>query len=152
MCGGIGFKLTQISESELETYYSQSQLDSFRSAGSAVSYFWDTKPVLPVSTENETHLVKWGNRDAHIPLPKTGWAKIESVTDGKWRYYNPQFITIPAIRGFEKGVWFDIAGNGIRGIVVKKGDVKRAYMLTQKADNAYLKLTHHTRQPIETYS
>lgn len=149
MCGGIGFKLTQIPESELETYYSKSQLDSFQSAGSAVSYFWDKIPVLPVMTENETHLVEWGNRDADIPLPKTGWAKVESVENGKWRYYNPQFITIPAIRGFEKGVWFDITGKGIRGLLIEKGDVQRAYMLTQKADSAYLKLTHHARQPIE---
>lgn len=149
MCGGIGFKLSQIPESELETYYSDSQLDSFRTTGTTVTYFWDTQPVLPIIVDNKKHLVEWGNRDATIALPKTGWAKIESIEKGFWEHLHPQFVTIPAIRGYEKGVWFDITGNGIRGIVVEKGDVKRAYMLTKQADLDYVKLTHHTRQPIE---
>ena len=149
MCGGLAFQLSQIPKSELSQYFPENKIQKFEENGEGLTFYWDENPVLPVVIDNTAHLVEWGNRSGKDNLPRTGWAKLESINEGKWRYLNPKSIIIPAIRGYEKGVWFDINGQGLEGISVNKENIRRIYMVTKPASNDYIKLTKHNRQPIE---
>jgi hypothetical protein len=80
-------------------------------------------------------------------LPKTGWAKLESVQKGTWKWLQPESVTIPSVQGFEKKKWFKTPG-GIQGIKVKYKDQTRVYMLTAPATKNYLRLTGHERMPL----
>jgi len=149
MCGGIVFKINQISKKELARYYSQQEIKQIKKTGQAQSFFWSKKPVLPVKKDQKVELYDWGNRQKEINLPKTGWAKQESINDGKWAYLKPEFVNIPVERGFEKGVWFEPESKEFQGLVVEKDDQKKVYMVTKPATPQYLKLTKHNREPVE---
>ncbi|MFH1668014.1 MAG: hypothetical protein ABH884_03270 [Candidatus Komeilibacteria bacterium] len=143
MCGGVGFRIERISENELRQFYSPDELKEIKNNGQATSFFWSAKPVLPVQEKNEVRLYNWGNRDKEIKLPTTGWAKQESLKQGKWNHLEPKIVNIVAEQGYEKGVWFKIK-KGLKGVLVKN----RVYMLTQPADHDYQELTKHDRMPI----
>lgn len=109
----------------------------------------DRVPVLPVWKDSEFLIVPWGNRDDKgSRLPQTGWAKMESVELGKWKYLKPEEVVIPSIFGLEKGVWFGIT-EGMKGILVndEQGNCY-VYMLTQPASHYYHVMTRHDRMPI----
>ncbi len=147
MCGGITFKLDDISEEELAIFFMPDELAAFRAMGYAETFFWSRRPVLPASLQpHEIHLYDWGNREKNIDLPRTGWARIESIDAGKWDCLHPKPIIIPAQRGYEKKVWFDIAG-GIEGVLVEKDGIVRAYMLTIPSSKEYEAKTKHNRMP-----
>jgi len=95
---------------------------------------------------NDIHLYDWGNREKEVDLPKTGWARSESLAEGRWNYLHPKPIVIPAELGYEKKVWFDIWGT-IEGVLVEKNGVIRAYMLTVPASAEYQAKTSHDRMP-----
>ncbi|MDD2752886.1 MAG: hypothetical protein PHN59_07105 [Candidatus Omnitrophica bacterium] len=149
MCGGIAFKINKISKKELARYYSEKEIEKINKTGEAQSFFWSKKPVLPVEKDRKVGLVDWGNRDKEIDLPKTGWAKQESINDGKWQYLNPEFVKIPIERGFEKGVWFEPKSKNFQGLMVAQDKIKKVYMITKTASPNYLKLTKHNREPVE---
>ncbi len=149
MCGGIGFQLSKIPKKELKKFYSQKEMEKFSKTGEFQSYFWAPQPVLPIEKEGEVQLMLWGNRNDELKLPKTGWAKIESLEDGKWAYLHPEYVKIPAARGYEKGVWFEIKSGSLKGVVIEKDDQSRVYMMTKPAEEGYEKLTKHNRQPVE---
>jgi hypothetical protein len=102
--------------------------------------------VLPALLGDELHLFDWGNRDETLKLPKTGWVRAESLEAGKWKYLKPIEVIIPALYGVEKKVWFGI-DHGIRGFLVRRGDVQRVYMLTVPPTPEYQTLTGHDRMP-----
>ena len=91
----------------------------------------------------------WGNKDKDLKLPKTGWAREESVKQGKWNWLDPEFVDIPVDKGYEKKVWFDLP-EGTKGVLVKSKDKKeeRVYMITKEASDKYEKKTKHDREPI----
>lgn len=147
MCGGIAFATSKIPKKELKKYYGQKEIEKFDKNSVVESYFWDPHPILPVEKDGETKLVMWGNRSDELKLPKTGWAKKESVEDGKWAHLSPGFVNIPVVRGYEKGVWFDVKSGNFRGIEVEKDGERRVYMMTEPAKPEYIKMTKHNRQP-----
>lgn len=147
MCGGVGFKTKNISDQELARFYSPELIKRFKTAGRIESFFWNKEPVLPVKTKKGTQLILWGNKDENIKLPKTGWAKNESLKIGKWNYLKPEPVDIPIDSGYEKKTWFDFK-DGTKGIVVKKDNNERVYMVTKEADDKYIKETGHNREPI----
>lgn len=148
MCGGVGFNLSDIDEENLFQFYNEEEIARFKKEGIGMSFFWDREPVLPVIEENKrARLVSWGNRDKNVNLPKTGWAKIESVTGGKWNYLHPKDIIIPAVKGYEKGKWFSIE-KGIKGIKVSKDSIEKVYMITKEASPEYAKNIKHNREPL----
>lgn len=146
MCGGIAFIFNDIPEEELSKFFLPEELAAFRAMGYAESFFWARRPVLPVMQASVTHLYDWGNREKDVDLPKTGWARIESIDAGKWKHLHPTSIIIPVKRGYEKKVWFDITG-GIEGVLVEKNGILRAYMLTVPASKNYEAETKHDRMP-----
>lgn len=149
MCGGLAFPIKRIAENELEKWFTPGEFTEIKKKGIATTYFWSKKPFLPIEKDGEVHLVAWGNRDKNIKLPPTGWAKQESIDEGKWFYLHPQEVTIPVVQGVEKKVWFDVPSGAFRGIIVEKDGEPHAYMMTKEASPEYLKLTGHDRQPIE---
>lgn len=148
MCGGIGFKLSKINKSQLKDFLSEEEINKAEKCGELRSFFWSKKPFLPVSSDNETRLLEWGNRDKTVELPLTGWAKEESINHGKWDHYGPQYVKIIAETGFEKGKWFQINGAGIMGIKIRSGDKERVYMVTKASSQKYQKMVGHDREPV----
>lgn len=146
MCGGIAFKLSKVPKSELARIYGKEKAALLAKRNEAESRFWDERPVLPVIEGGQINLYDWGNRDKNIGLPKTGWAKDESLRAGKWDSLKPQDVTIAAEKGCEKGVWFETPG-GISGIKVTEGKEERVYMVTKTASEGYRQKTGHDREP-----
>ncbi|OGQ45785.1 MAG: hypothetical protein A3I05_08750 [Deltaproteobacteria bacterium RIFCSPLOWO2_02_FULL_44_10] len=55
-------------------------------------------------------------------------------------------MLIPAKRGCEKKVWFDL-DKDIKAVLVQKDGMERVYMITEAATSEYKKLTKHERMP-----
>jgi len=77
-------------------------MKKFKTSGRIESFFWEKNPVLPVKTKKGIQLKLWGNKNEDIKLPKTGWAKKESLAIGKWDYLHPEIVDIMADSGYEK--------------------------------------------------
>jgi hypothetical protein len=149
MCGGVTFRLGDIPGEELERFFLAEELAAFEAMGRAESFFWARRPVLPIRATGQAGVVRlcdWGNREKGIALPRTGWARMESLDAGRWRHLSPAGIEIPAERGCEKKAWFEIAGT-IAGVLVERDGVARAYMVTVPATPEYQARTGHDRMP-----
>lgn len=157
MCGGVIFPYKKEYREALAQYYSPAELDEFERTGQVRSLYWQRgEPVLPAvpaaedrepDREPEPEVLRWGNRDKEAPFPQTGWARVDSIESGKWAYMHPEPVLIPVTHGVEKGRWFKI-DNGIKGVVVRKGEERRVYMLTADATPEYLEATRHARMPV----
>lgn len=148
MCGGVGFKIKNISEEELKKIFINEEIDLFKKRGEAYSFYWDELPVLPVKIKKQIKLICWGNKNESIKFPKTGWAREESIKSGKWNYLNPEIVDVPINQGYEKKIWFDMP-SGTKGILThnSKGE-QRVYMITKEADKEYVSETKHNREPL----
>jgi hypothetical protein len=146
MCGGVRFTYEPALEPALAEVFTPEQLARARESGVVETVFWQPRPVLPALVEGELRLFDWGNREEGVKLPKTGWVRMESLEAGKWNYLKPKEIVIPAFQGVEKKVWFGIE-HGIRGLLVRRGDLARVYMLTHPPTPEYRSLTGHDRMP-----
>lgn len=148
MCGGIAFKLNKVSKKELTEFYGENKAKKLleNKNSFAYSFFGDDNPCLLVG-KNNSHLIRWGNKDDKL-LPRTGWAKIESIKENKWEKYNPKTVYINAEKGYEKGVWFDT--KGFMGLLVNMGKKEVAYIITKKSGEDYYRMTKHHRQPVES--
>jgi hypothetical protein len=153
MCGGVIFPFKREHRAMLEQFYSDQQIQEFEQTGAVRSVYWSKgAPVLPAVLEEagpgaEPELFLWGNRDKDVKLPQTGWAKLESIEEGKWAYLRPSPVVIPVTHGVEKGKWFTI-DRGIRGLLVARGGLQRVYMLTEEADPEFVSVTGHPRKPV----
>ncbi len=147
MCGGIRFTYDAALEPQLIAIYPAERLAQFRTAGLIETTFWQPRPVLPLLLDGALALLDWGDREGKLSLPKTGWARQESLDAGKWDALRPQPVTIPARQGVEKGVWFGI-DRGLAGVVVERRGERRVYMLTVPPTDDYRRLTGHDRMPL----
>ena len=147
MCGGVGYKPKNISDEELRKYYSPELIKRFKTTGRIESFFWHNNANLPIKRKNKIQLKLWGNKNDNLRLPKTGWARQESLQAGKWEYLHPELVDIPVDSGYEKKTWFDFS-NGAKGLLVKKGEEERVYMITMEAGEEYKKETGHNREPL----
>jgi len=147
MCGGVVYNLERVPEEDLEKFYSKEQIAYFKKKKMISSFYWDKSPVLPAEIDGQIRLFDWGNRDKNASFPETGWAKNETIEEGKWKWLHPKKVKIPVNRGCEKKVWFDFK-NGTNGILVGQDSDKRVYMITEKADKKYLEETNHDRMPM----
>jgi len=152
VCGGIASDINKIPQGELKKYFSSEEIAKLKRLGVFEGFYWAKVPVLPVDKDGRVELVGWGNREGVEGMPKSGWAKQESVENGKWLYLKPATVKILANRGYEKGKWFDIKSGGLKGLLVDKNNKERVYMITKPADEQYLRMTRHDRQPIEIKS
>src|SRR5262245_14518824 len=128
MCGGVIFPYRKEYAETLAQLYSRANVEEFERTGQVRSLYWQRggEPVLPVLTQGEDgepdlyELLLWGNRNKEVSLPETGWARLNSITAGKWDYLKPEQVMIPVTFGVEKGRWFKI-DNGLEGVTVQRG-------------------------------
>lgn len=147
MCGGVGFKIKNIPEEELKKYYSKDLIQRFIKVNRVESFFWQKDPVLPIKSKQGIQLKLWGNKDKDIRLPKTGWAREESLGEGRWDYLEPEMVDILVDSGYEKKTWFELP-SGTKGAVVKRGGEERVYIITREASKKYREETGHGREPL----
>jgi len=148
MCGGIGFNFKRISLQDLAEFYTPLEIAKFCETGRVESFFHQKNPVLPIEVEGQVKLRPWGNRDPKAPLPKTGWARAESLSAGKWNHLHPQEVKIVAEVGWEKGIPVEFEGGLLKGVAIREGDNEHIFMVTQEASQEYLEKTHHDREPV----
>ena len=117
MCGGV---LYNFNDQEIRTY------------------FPNPKAMLPVLTKSsEVLLIPWGRRKEQAgSLPKGGWARLESIREGRWDRWFPRSVKLPITRFMEKDIegeshWFDLTkGQWIQGLIAKAGEEQRVYVVT----------------------
>lgn len=146
MCGAISIQYDPALREELSQFFSDAEIQSFESKGEIVFAYWDKRPLLPVRQGKTLRFIDWGNRDPNLPLPQTGWARLESLLAKKWDRLKPKVVLIPAQRGCEKKVWFEL-DKDIKAVLVMHEGVERVYMITEAASAEYESLTRHERMP-----
>lgn len=146
MCGAVAIKYDSAMKEELTKFFTAAEIARFETNGEIVFAYWDKRPMLPIRKGKEICFIDWGNRDEKLPLPKTGWARLESLLEKKWDHLKPKVVLIPAQRGCEKKVWFDLTAD-IKAVLVQKDGVERVYMITEAATAEYKELTKHERMP-----
>ena len=156
MCGGVIFPYHKEYQDILAEIYPADDLKAFEASGRVRSLYWQkSDPVLPVLPESEgaaletatPQIMLWGSRDKDAPFPNTGWARLESIEQGKWRHLKPRPALIPVSFGVEKGRWFTIK-HGIAGLIVERDGQERIFMLTREASPEFLEATRHDRMPV----
>lgn len=159
MCGGVIFPYREEYHDMLAELYPAAELKKFESDGRVRSLYWQKPaPVLPVVPEAGDNgvaaleaavprLMLWGSRDKDAPFPNTGWARLESIEQGKWRHLRPRPALIPVSFGVEKGRWFTIK-HGIAGLIVERDGEERVFMLTRQSNPEFLEATRHERMPV----
>lgn len=124
----------------------------------------DENPQLPMLRKDGS--ICWGPwgkafTEARRDIPAGGWARLESIRDGKWKRYHPVSVKIPATAFMEKNakgeaVWFPLAsGIMIQGAAIETknqimtaewGDKDvRVYVVTMPADDTVRPV--HDRMP-----
>jgi hypothetical protein len=101
-------------------------------------YFPSPKAALPVRLKTgEVAWRPWGRRESEpAPLPQGGWARLESIKNGKWERYAPRAVLIPVQRFMEKdragrSHWFDVPADAmIQGLLAVSGAEERVYVVT----------------------
>lgn len=147
MCAGISFHIDDINPKELDRFFTRQEFEKQRKGDQVHTMFWQDKPFLPVDEPDGVKLCEWGNRDRMSKLPKTGWARLESIQDGRWDWLKPQKIWIPSLMGYDKKKWFKTP-QGLTGVKVRYHNLTRVYIVTTKADRSYVDLIGHDRMPV----
>jgi hypothetical protein len=109
----------------------------------------DRAPKLPVWRDGQLQVVRWGNgRGQSRFLPRTGWTWSSTLQEGGWQGSGAIPVDIPAMLGFDGGVWFNIS-QGIRGILVPdEHGIAVAYVICEPASHYYEIMTHRQRMPV----
>ena len=147
MCAGLSFHIDHINSHELDRFMTGQELLDARKGDHLQVFFWQKKPFLAIDEDDGVHLYEWGNREKNLKLPKTGWARLESIRDGMWDWLSPKVVRVPADFGYEKKKWFRTP-QGVKAVKIRYNNIIRVYLLTMKADQEYLQYTGHDRMPM----
>ena len=101
-------------------------------------YFPNPKARLPVKRRNGgIELLPWGRRKKQAGnLPLGGWARLESIYEGRWDRWHPTPVKLGVSQFMEKDIegssrWFDITpGKWIQGLVAHWDKERRIYVVT----------------------
>ena len=101
-------------------------------------YFPNPKAKLPVIQKSgDRVLLPWGRRKEQPGhLPPGGWARHESILEGRWDKYFPVPVKLDIQQFMEKDIegkshWYDITkGKFIQGLVARDGQEQRVYVVT----------------------
>lgn len=115
-----------------------------------IVHFTESLARLPVQMKTQdVKFIPWGRRKGETGrLPLGGWASHETIKQGKWDYYLPKFVKIPAVKFLEQDFegklqWFDItAGHWLQGIFLQQGNEQRIYIITftpETPESTYLR-------------
>ena len=105
-------------------------------------FFPNPKAVVPVLQKGAgTLLLPWGRRKAQLGvLPPGGWARLESIYDGRWDRYFPTPVKLPILQFMEKDIegvsrWYELSpGQWIQGLVAREKYEQRVYIVTVEPD------------------
>lgn len=132
MCGGLIFK-TNKNEQFITAYFPRPY----------------TK-IYGVNRELKIIEAYWGKRDEiefkDINMPKTGWARIESLEKGFWNKFEYTKVLIPAYKYMEKDKtghshWFMLNENEfIEAILIVKENLNFIYIVTVPSTEEYSKI------------
>lgn len=111
-------------------------------------YFPNPKACLPVKKRGGgVELLPWGRRKNQAGnLPLGGWARLESIYEGRWDRWRPIPVKLGVSQFMEKDIegnsrWFDITpGKWIQGLVAHWDNERRIYVVTitpETEDAAY---------------
>ena len=138
MCGGV----------QVSSRYTRDQV-------AARIYFPNPKAQLPVLIGGAIEWLPWGRRREQAGHgPAGGWARAESVTEGKWVKYHPVEAVVVVERFMEKDEarashWFERDGSGellIDALVIGTDDDRRVYIVTSAPPEAFAWV--HDRWPM----
>jgi hypothetical protein len=110
---------------------------------------------VPVWDGEAWQWCQWGKRrgeDAEIDVPLTGWARLQSLKEGKWNHYQPKRVRIPAVRWMEKDAqrnshWFEVPPErALLGVQIEKAARRFVYIVTRPAEAVYAEV--HGRMPL----
>lgn len=102
-------------------------------------YFPSPKAALPVTKKSgEIEWVTWGKRkEENAPyFPNGGWARLDSIKEGKWQRFHPTPVLLPVNSFMEKdhekvSHWFDMKPHEvIQGLLTVHDDIARVYVVT----------------------
>lgn len=101
-------------------------------------YFPQPGAELPVRLHGgDTALLTWGRRDQEPgALPPGGWARLESIKQGRWDRYFPIPVRLILIAFMEKNRqgrthWYPlVSGTFVQGLVATEGEERRVYVVT----------------------
>lgn len=102
------------------------------------TYFPNPKACLPVrKKDGGVELLAWGRRKSQAgTLPLGGWARLESIHEGRWDKWFPRPVKLMVSQFMEKDIegishWFDLTkGKWIQGLVAHRGSERRIYVVT----------------------
>lgn len=105
---------------------------------SHIVHFTNANARLPVNIKNQPiNLLPWGRKNNETgEAPLGGWLDVNSLREGKWNYFFPKPIKIPALKFLESDFegklnWFDLTrGQCIQGALIQDGDIQRLYIVT----------------------
>ena len=118
---------------------------SFQAAGQIIkTFFPNPKARLPVlGRDGDIIMVPWGRRDNQPgSSPQGGWARLESIREGRWERYHPQPVKIAVDTFMEKdssGIshWFEVLpGHYIQGLIAKDAGFTRLYVVTTQDEKS----------------
>ncbi len=117
MCGGVKYK---------------------HEGRTVTSYFPNPKAALPVVLKSGGHaLLSWGRRKEEAgELPPGGWARLDSIKQGRWDRYDPQPVRLAVGEFMEKdhtghAHWYPVdAGQWLQGLIATYGEEQRVYVVT----------------------
>lgn len=117
-------------------------------------YFPSPKAALPVlKKDGDIEWVIWGKRkEEDAPqFPNGGWARLDSIHEGKWQRYQPKPVLLPIQSFMEKdhdkhSHWFDLKPDELlQGLLTIQNDQPRVYVVTTDTPAEYSYI--HDRWP-----
>ncbi|TAK76888.1 MAG: hypothetical protein EPO11_03490 [Gammaproteobacteria bacterium] len=101
-------------------------------------YFSGRKAMLPVQSRyGELQLVTWGRRQQEeSEMPLGGWARLDSIHNGKWDHYLPKPVRLPIEKFMKMDYegrthWYEVVkGQWIQGLLAREGEEYRVYIVT----------------------
>jgi putative SOS response-associated peptidase YedK len=117
-------------------------------------YFPSPKAALPVlKKDGEIEWVIWGKRnEENVPaFPNGGWARLDSIKEGKWQRYQPRPVLLPIQSFMEKDAervshWFDMKlDEVVQGLLTVHDGAARVYVVTTDTPDEFSYI--HDRWP-----
>lgn len=108
-------------------------------------YFPSLKAALPVlKPDGDVEWIKWGRRkEEQAPFVQGGWARLDSIEQGKWDRCNPVYVSL-AVQSFmekdenKKSHWIDVPlGKAIEALIVEQNEERRLYVVTEDTPFEY---------------
>lgn len=109
-------------------------------------YFPSSKAALPVlKRDGDVEWITWGKRkeEADRYFVNGGWARLDSIKEGKWARFQPKPVLLPVQSFMEKdhdrkSHWIDVLpGQAIQGLIATRDEESRVYVVTTDTPQEY---------------